>query len=312
MPVHRHRRQGVPHIVVPEIARLLNKDRPRRDPQPELFDLVGEERQLVCFRRVSLEPPGLGFAHVHDAEECRIREQFDIFVRIRHGRRHEAVRRRSFKQAHELAKRLRPAEPAEDGRLVEPDDGEPLRIKFAVADALVVRQVEPVHVHFVVAANELDGHAELGGVANEFLPHAERADDQPAPVLAFQDQANRLDRLHCLAEPEGREDRPLPAAARPTNTIPLVRFEHGIDFGISHLDAGFLRDRHLGPEKLRICVERHRRAPRVLIDSRYRMRCVCGRQEPLLSSCCHSAYVNHSRDWLSSPRNSRVTLPTPG
>ena len=58
--------------------------------------------------------------------------------------------RRALEEPHELAEGLRPAEAAQDRRLVEAHDREPARVELAVADDLVVRQVDAVAGGLVV------------------------------------------------------------------------------------------------------------------------------------------------------------------
>jgi hypothetical protein len=130
VPAHVERRQDVAVVGVlgPEVARPLQEDGPRRDPQPELALLVLVERQVVGLRGVALEEPRLRGRDVHHVEVRGVGEQLDVFVRAGRRRGHVAVghARRAHagavvagEQRHELAERLRPAEATEDRGLVQ-------------------------------------------------------------------------------------------------------------------------------------------------------------------------------------------------
>jgi hypothetical protein len=53
VPAHLERRKVVAIVAEADIARLLDEERPRRDPQPELSLLVRVERELVGLGRCS-------------------------------------------------------------------------------------------------------------------------------------------------------------------------------------------------------------------------------------------------------------------
>ena len=72
-------------------------------------------------------------------------------------------------------------------------------------------------------------NAEPRAVAPEFLPHAERADNQRLAAGPRAKQANGFDLHERLAESERSEDRPRSAAHCPLHNVALVRLEQRID-----------------------------------------------------------------------------------
>ena len=144
-------------------------------------------------------------------------------VRGGRGRRHEAVRH-LVEQLEERLVGLR-AEASENARLVQGDGLELVGVEPAVADALVVREVDAVAAELACPPDELHLHAQKPRVALELLAHAQRADDEGAPSLASLDEPHDLQLHHRLAQAERGEDGAPPAHDRPAHDVALEREE---------------------------------------------------------------------------------------
>ena len=82
---HHQRRQVVPCVVVPQVRRTAEKQPPAAHPQPELFFLVGVQRQVVGLCAVPLEEPGQRLPRVHDLQKARVVDK--LLVSVGAGRR---------------------------------------------------------------------------------------------------------------------------------------------------------------------------------------------------------------------------------
>ncbi|MFB9187250.1 hypothetical protein ACFFX1_54775 [Dactylosporangium sucinum] len=229
------RREDVPVVGVAEVGRLLQEHGPRVEPQVELGLFVRVQREVVRLGGVPLEEPGECLAGVHDAEEPGVVDELLVPVGAGGGGGNESVLD-LVEQGQERLVGLGP-ERAEDGRLVEAGGVEQVRVKPAVADGLVVGEVDAGPVDLVVAADESDGDAEHGGVADELLPHAEGADDEGLVAGVVEDKPERLQLHHRLAEAERGEDRAPAAVDSPADDGCLVGFEERVDVGGVDVEA---------------------------------------------------------------------------
>ena len=209
------------------------------------------KRQRIGLRRIALEEARLCLTYIHDIEERGVREQLDELVGTRRRGRHEAVGCRALVESHEFAEGLRAAEAAERGRLVEAHDGEAARIKFAVADTLIVSQVNPVAgtvsgecvglcldlIRFAYRADEVRLQPKHRGIADKLLSHAEREDYQAAPADPRENQADDLELHDRLAETERRKDRAAAAANGPDDRIALMWFQERMHVGRIDIEA---------------------------------------------------------------------------
>jgi hypothetical protein len=162
-------------------------------------------------------------------------------------------------QLHELAKGLRASEAAEHRGLVEAGRREVARVQLAVADGLVVRDVEPLGPRLLDRPDEREWDAQHRGVAPELLAHAERRDDQPAAAASLhQGEPESLELHHALAEAERGEDRPPPAEYCPAHHRALVRLQQRMDLIVGDLEPQLGAWRGLAAEELRVARRAHR------------------------------------------------------
>ena len=74
-------RQPVSRVVIAQIGRVLNAQRPARHPQPEFVYLVRIQRQVICLLAVPLEKPRHRLPRVHHVQISGIVNQLFVFVR---------------------------------------------------------------------------------------------------------------------------------------------------------------------------------------------------------------------------------------
>ncbi|WP_370876991.1 hypothetical protein [Acidovorax sp. A1169] len=259
VPPHFQCRQVIPFIAENQVAGPLHEDAPRRAEKPELAFLVRVDGELVRFLAVALEEPCLGLAHVHDVQKRRVGQQFDELVRAGRGRGHEPVPHASAaharihglavasEQGHELAEGLGAAEAAQARGLVQAGYHEQGGVELAVADGLVVREVDALGVVALFdAADELHLDAQHGGVADELLPHSQRDDQQAHAAGLGAGDAHDLQLHHALAQAEGGEDRAPAAAHRPADDGNLVGLEQRVYLVGIASKAGVGGQGHLG------------------------------------------------------------------
>lgn len=217
--------------------------------------------ELVGLLRVAFEEPGLGLADIHHAEERRVRQQLDVFVRARRGRGHVPVPDAiaadaggaivTREQGHELAERLAAAEAAQATGFVQTGHTEPSRVELAIADGLVIGQVDGVGVVYLVeTSDEPDGDAEHRGVSVELLAHTQRDGDERVASGQVAGDARHFKLHYRLAQAEGRETGRAALAHQPGGDGSLVRFEQGMEGRWLHLEAFRLGEADLGSQEV--------------------------------------------------------------
>ena len=88
---HIERREVVPCIVIAEIGRFRDKQRPCRQPHPKLTLPMWVQRQVVCLGAVALKKPCERLPGVHDLQIPRVMDQLLVLVRRRCGRGNKLV-----------------------------------------------------------------------------------------------------------------------------------------------------------------------------------------------------------------------------
>ena len=234
-------------IGVAQIGRLLQEHGPGVDPQPELALHMRVQGKIVGLGAATFEKAGKGLAGIHDAQKTGVVDQLLVAVGAGCGRGHKAV----FDGLEEGEKGLigQTAERAQHTGFIQRRSVEVLHMQAAVAHGFVIGEVQARAADFLVAPDEGKAHAQLGGVGLEFLPHAQRGDDELEAALLADDLAHDFKLHERLAQAEGREHGATAPQQRPTHDVALVRLEHGVNTVRRDSKAGMLRNGQLGFEE---------------------------------------------------------------
>ena len=249
---HDHRRQGVARIVISQIRRRGEEQRPGGHPQPELFLLVWVQRQIVGLGAVPLKEPGEGLSRVHDLQESGIMNQLFQSVWRRRGRGHQLV----FHSPEQWEKRLIGLAPegAQHRRFVQTHRRESRRIDIPVPDPLIVGEKDPVRLlfRFRVRADiyRLRHLQQLHGVPLELLSDAQGKDDQRPAPFPLQDLSAPFQLLHRLSQAKCLKQRPAPTVERPGHRVPLMRFQRRMERRRVHVKPAHRRPLDLPAEKI--------------------------------------------------------------
>ena len=223
---HIHLRQVIAVIAVTQIARVLDEHGPARNPEPELFFLVRVEGQVSGFLAVALEEPRQGLPGIHDTKESSVVDQLFEPVGARHCRVHQLEFDR-LKQWQELLVGLASVA-SQNACFVQTHSAKDGRVQLAVAHRFIVCDVKQVALgHLGFCADEAQFDAEHGGVADQFLTHAERAHNQAGALDGIHDLAQPFALHHRLAQAKLGEDGTVATLHGPTNDIALVRKQDG-------------------------------------------------------------------------------------
>ena len=225
-----HRRQIVACGVIAKVGGRGQHQRPRRNPEPELFFLVRVEGQVVRFCGIPLEKPGQGLAGVHDLQETGIVDQFLVLIR--------AWRRRCDQlkpNAPEFVQKgliSLAAEAPQNGGFIQSAGGKGCRVNVSISDALIVGQqnARRSRRRFFHRPHVLRGlHAQqLHRIPGELLTDAQGQNNQRPTSGVLHDQPTPFQLLSCLAQAEALKQRSPSTLASPEHSITLVWFQRRI------------------------------------------------------------------------------------
>ena len=259
--VHPQFGQLVTRIRITEVGRTGEEQRPRADPQPELFFLVGIEREVVGLGAVALEESGQGLSRIHHAEITRIVYQLLVPVGRRSGGGHKAVGHAGEKRKKLLISLG--AESAQHAGLVERCHGEICRLNpyavLTVANAFVIgyHDVGRAGFDFLHGADVSHLQPQMPLCLLEKLNnHTFRANNQALPALVFQDDAYYLQLGDGLLHTEAGKYGPASAPYGPTDGIFHMRIEGWGDFFGADVKPGIMADGHLCFQKFLIFIHR--------------------------------------------------------